>query len=399
MNYFFVTTLIFILLFLITLIFLILSLKKSASRTSKLEHDKNGLKEKVLRLEDIRDEQKKILEMALDAVPDGIVVLDRDLRAVNINQAIINLFHLDRPKTIGQKTIFIFNNRNIEMLVEDAISSGMPRKKDIVFYGDEEISLSIDAIPAELETYSLIMVFNNITQEVEFSRLRSQFVANVSHEMRTPLTSIKGYIETLIGSAGTAGSKNDTENISKYLSKALLEAERLNLLIEDILNLSNIEYRRNILFKQKLDIVELINECIGSLSLLAEKNNVNIEFIHKKEHCMLQTEEALFMQVVRNLVENAIFHGGNGTTLKIMIEENEGETILSFEDNGRGIDSLDLPYIFQRFYRGKAGYKNFRSGSGLGLSIVKHIVELHGGTIEVSSQPGKQTKFVLTFPN
>ncbi len=96
-------------------------------------------------------------------------------------------------------------------------------------------------------------------------------------------------------------------------------------------------------------------------------------------------------------MENAIFHGGSGTILKVILEENNSGIVLGFEDNGQGIDSSDLPFIFQRFYKSRSGYSYLKTGSGLGLSIVKHIVELHGGTIEASSQPGIRTRFVMTF--
>ncbi len=397
MNYFLISTIIFLTFFIIVLILLILIRNKFHARIKELENKNSNLDEKKLLLESVEREYRKLLDIVIDSMQHGIVLLDNSLRAIKINNSISNLFYLDRAKLAGEKTIFIFNNRNLEELIEESLSGDKAIRKDIIFYGDEEISLSVDAIPLNLENYYVMLIFNNTTQEVEFSRLRSQFVANVSHEMRTPLTSIKGYVETLLENRRPEGSLPDSEITIKYLSKTLGEVERLNILIEDVLNLSNIEHRRNVLFKQEYNIVEIIRECIDSLSFLAEKNNVKIEFIFSRDPVLLQTEEALFSQIVRNLVENAIFHGGSGTILKVILEENNSGIVLGFEDNGQGIDSSDLPFIFQRFYKSRSGYSYLKTGSGLGLSIVKHIVELHGGTIEASSQPGIRTRFVMTF--
>ena len=393
MNYFLISTIIFFTLFIIVLTFFIVFKRRLGLKIQEIENKNSELSLKTQYLISIERECHLLLETVIDSIPHGIVILDKDLKAVKINESISNLFYLDRKKLMGEKTIFIFNNKNLEDLVEESLSENKPSRRDIVFYGDEEIALSVDAKPLGLENYHLMLIFNNTTQEVEFSRLRSQFVSNVSHEMRTPLTSIKGYIETLLE------NKTAAQDITaRYLSKTLEEVERLNILIEDVLNLSNIEYRRNVLFKKEINIIEIVNDCIDSLSFIAEKNGVKIEFIFNKNPVLLKTEEEIFRQVIRNLIENAIFHGGNNILISINIIEKDEEIEIIIEDNGKGIENADLPFIFQRFYRGKSTYPYLRTGSGLGLSIVKHIMELHGGKVEALSQPGIKTRFVLTFP-
>ena len=378
MNYFFITTLIFLILFIITLIYLIFFIRKSKIHIINLKKENDNLKSAVQELESARREYQKLLDIIIDNLQQGVVILDKNLKTVKINNSISNLFYIDRTKLIGEMTIFIFNNRNLEELIEETLQANKPLRKEIIFYRDEEISLSVDAIPINLYSYNIMLLFNNTTQEVEFARLRSQFVANVSHEMRTPLTSIKGYIETLL-----EDSKGTEELTERYLTRAMEEVERLNMLIEDVLNLSKIEYRRNVLLKKEYNIIEIIKESIDSLSFLAEKNKSKIYFNSNQEPVYLHTEEELFIQLVRNLVENAIFHGGDDIMITINVEEKHGGLTVSFEDNGKGIDSSDLPYIFQRFYRGKNKYPGLRTGSGLGLSIVKHIMELHDGKVEV----------------
>ncbi len=239
----------------------------------------------------------------------------------------------------------------------------------------------------------MLILFKNITPEIEFSKLRSQFVANVSHEMRTPLTSIKGYLETLI--------EDDLKNkqiIKKYIGKSLEEVNRLGNLIEDVLNLSHIEFKRNLMFLKEYNLIDIINDCINSLNLLAKKYDIKISFIYNTNPINYKTDGELFEKLVKNLIENTIFHAGRKVKLEISLNENDSNISLVFTDNGIGIEKQDLPYIFQRFYRGKSSFSSGNLGSGLGLSIVKHIVELHNGKISVISTPNIETKFSIIFP-
>jgi two-component system phosphate regulon sensor histidine kinase PhoR len=278
-------------------------------------------------------------------------------------------------------------------------------RKNIIFYrDDEDIHFEIEAIPVlfnedsvtkenkaeENKDINLLILFKNITQEVEFSKLRSQFVANISHEMRTPLTSIRGFLETIAGDESVRNQK-----IKSYLSKSLKEVSRLNYLIEDILNLSNIEYKRNILFRKDYNLNDIIKDSIDSLIFLARQNDVRVDFKYSNDPINYQTDEELFRQMVKNIIENSIFYAGKGVKLSIGIKENKDSVLLQFKDNGIGINREELPYIFQRFYRGKNLKSSKQIGSGLGLSIVKHIVELHNGEISVDSTLNKETKFSI----
>jgi two-component system phosphate regulon sensor histidine kinase PhoR len=347
-------------------------------------------------------EKTVFLDSVLNNITQGILIIDRDRKILRINESLANLFYLDPGKVKGQKTILVFNNGKLEELIGQVLEEGVPIRKDVIFYSDEDLYLNIEAIPPgpgiangedSSKGSSIIMIFDNATQEVEFSRLRSQFAANVSHEMRTPLTSIKGYIETVADS-----ELNDKKMVQDYLGKSLEEVEKLNFLIKDVLDLSKIEYRRNVLFQEDNDLVAIIKEVIGSLDFLAKKNGVSINFTHSESSIPFNTDEELFRQLVRNIVENSIFYSGKGSKVEISLEEREDHILLEFIDNGIGIKKEDLPFIFQRFYRGKPDISLRRIGSGLGLSIVKHTVDLHGGDIKVESMPGVRTRFSITLP-
>jgi two-component system, OmpR family, phosphate regulon sensor histidine kinase PhoR len=376
------------------LIILVAALNKtSRSRFKTVEDRINVL---TVSLRDIKNKEKnslKLIDIVIDKIPYGIILLDPQLKILKLNENAASMFYLDKDKVTGLKTIFLFNNKNLEDLIADTSSENLPKRKEIIFYGEEDKKFEVESVPVNFHNCSLLIILKNITQETEFSRLRSQFVANVSHEMRTPLTSIKGYLETI-----TENALEDKAVLKRYLAKTLTEVERLYELIEDLLNLSSIEHRRNVLIGQKHNIIPVINDCISSLDFLAEKNNINITFNHSHDIIEMITDEELFRQLVRNMIENSIFHGGRDIELKINVKKNDSNIVLIFNDNGAGIEKKDIPYIFQRFYRGKNNYALGKTSSGLGLSIVKHITELHRGSIEIRSIPGKETIFKFIFP-
>jgi two-component system, OmpR family, phosphate regulon sensor histidine kinase PhoR len=393
MNFFQISTIILSLIIICLALLIVFIRKNLLGRIQAIEKNSDVFSIKIDQLEEVNKKQQDLFDLIIDSIPHGIVLLDDKLKIKKINESISSLFYLDKIKTIGSTTINIFNNKNLEDLITEATSTLGHCQKKIVFYQDEEITLNVDAIPVKLDNYSVFLLLKNTTQEAEFSKLRSQFVSNISHEMRTPLTSIKGYVETLLES-----NAEDKELNKKYLLKADEEVDRLSFLIKDVLDLSSIEYRRNILLKQEFNLIDIIRDCMESLRFLAEKNSVKIIFNPIDNIVNMQTDEELFRQLVMNIIENAIFHGGKSTRLNIELQNKESEIMLVFYDNGVGIEKSDQQFIFQRFYRGKNPVSSKKIGSGLGLAIVKHIVELHDGTISLTSTPGIETRFTISFP-
>lgn len=245
-------------------------------------------------------QNSSLLDSLLDNMKRGILIIDENKKILKINESLSDLLYIDTGKIIGQKTILVFNNRKFEELIDLSIKKRIPVKEDIVFYGDQDTYLNIEALPVyfediveatekTLEKINILIIIDNATQEIEFSKLRSQFVANVSHEMRTPLTSIRGYMETILDS-----DLKEEGIIKDYLEKSLKEVEKLNFLIKDILNLSRIEYSRNILFEYRNDLVAIIEDVINSLKFLAKKNDIKIDFKTSKKQIFYNTDEELF---------------------------------------------------------------------------------------------------------
>lgn len=347
------------------------------------------------------EKESGLVDLILDNIQQGVMVIDGERKIERINKGLLNLFYLNRENVLGSKTIIILKNEKLEKLIDGAFNGHLPLKSNLIFYGDEEKYLEVEVIPLILTGYDkkgtgdieLLIFFRNITQEVEFSRLRSQFVANISHEMRTPLTSIGGYLETVLNDNSISQKK-----VKSYLSRSLEEVNKLSCLIKDVLNLSNIEYKRNVLFEKEYNLVDIIEEVMGSLSFLAKQNDIEMNFKFSNDPINCRTDEEVFKQMVGNIIENSIFYAGEGASLNIDIKEDAERILLTFTDDGVGIGSDELPYIFQRFYRGASHKSSKRIGSGLGLSIVKHTIDLHKGEINVTSIPHKETKFSIVLP-
>ncbi len=350
-------------------------------------------------------DELKLLGHIIDNIWHGIMVIDENREIVRINESLSSLFYLGKDDVLGKKTISVFNNTRFEAFIEYAFKSLEPHRESIIFYGDEELYLDMEIFPvtargdlmdkkdkSSTAGIKMVILVKNNTQEVEFSKLRSQFVANVSHEMRTPLTAIRGYLEILEEEIVS------DKKVKSYVAKGLKETVRLNDLIEDVLNLSKIEYKRNVLLKSKVELVTIIEEVIEGLKDLARQNEMEIVFDYTSQHISLMTDPDLFRQLVKNLAENAVFHAGRQSKLSISLGNTQEGIYVYFKDDGVGIAKGDLPFIFQRFYRGKAPFSAKRIGSGLGLSIVKHIVDLHNGRIKVSSKPHAETLFKVFLP-
>ncbi len=346
----------------------------------------------------------KLMEHIVDNIWHGVMVIDQNREIVSINESLSSLFYLSKEDAVGRKTINIFNNNRFEEFISRALESLEPQRENLIFYEDEELYMDMEVFPVTSRGdligkdkkagpgIKLVILAKNNTQEVEFSKLRSQFVANVSHEMRTPLTSIRGYLEIL------EDELKENKDAKQYILKSLKETIRLNDLIEDVLNLSKIEYKRNVLLKEEVEIVGTIKEVLAGLKYLAIQNGVAVDFNYSQESVYFVTDPDLFRQLVKNLAENAIFHGGRQCRLSISLGSTKEGIYIYFKDDGVGISKQDLSYIFQRFYRGSNPFSAKRIGSGLGLSIVKHIVDLHNGRIKVISKPNVETVFKVFLP-
>lgn len=231
------------------------------------------------------------------------------------------------------------------------------------------------------------------TLKSQVEEIMVQFISNVSHELRTPLTCIKGYAETLL-----EGAMNDPQLCTRWLTIISDEAQRLERLINDLLDLSMIETKQVQMRFKQVDISKVIQDTITVLHPYAQKQNVKMEVYIPRDLPLVNADEDRLRQVLTNLVDNAIKYSREGGKVKIKVNRNEGEIRVTVIDNGVGIPENELNRIFERFYRVGKGRGAKHGGRGLGLAIAKHIVEAHGGTIVARSNLGKGSRFIFTIP-
>jgi len=229
--------------------------------------------------------------------------------------------------------------------------------------------------------------------KAQLEEIMVQFIANVSHELRTPLTSIKGYAETLL-----SGAMNDTELCHRWLQIIYDESQRLERLINDLLDLSMLEAEQVELHFKSIDIRKVINRVISILHPLATKENIGIKTDYEENLPLVFVDEDRMKQVLLNLIHNAVKYSPEGSDVTIEASRNEREIQVSISDQGTGIPQSHLNRIFERFYRVEKDKTGKTGGRGLGLSIARHIVEIHGGTIGATSRPGKGSTFRFTIP-
>ena len=227
----------------------------------------------------------------------------------------------------------------------------------------------------------------------ELENLRRNFLSNVSHELKTPIFNIQGFIHTLID-----GGIHDESINMKYLTKASNNVERLQTIVEDLEIISKLESGQMVLEMTTFDIKRLVNEVFEDLELKSQQQKIRLYIKDASQKaCKVRADRETIRQILINLIENSIKYGNQGGETAVSFVDIGDKYLVEITDNGIGIPENHLPHVFERFYRVDKGRSRKQGGSGLGLSIVKHIIEAHRQTISVRSEQGKGTSFVFTL--
>lgn len=337
-------------------------------------------------------EKNTRLQAVFKAVPGGILAVDNDHKVIMANPAALKMFSIT-GNTEGRHFIEVVNNSKIESVIQEAFSGGLVEKEITIQKGMEETYLQIFAVPVKSDNaeYGVILLAQDITKLKKLENIRSEFAANVSHELKTPLTVIRGFIDTL---KDPGIDKNDS---ARFLDIISLESERLTRLIDDVLLLSEIE-NTAVLPSSITDIRESVNEAVQLLENKAKDKNISLNIKLCEEGVMVRAEKDRIKQMVINLVDNAIKYTPSGGNVDISVERENSRGIISVADTGIGIPNENIPRLFERFYRVDKSRSRALGGTGLGLAIVKHIVSLLNGHITVQSAVGKGSRFNIYLP-
>jgi two-component system phosphate regulon sensor histidine kinase PhoR len=342
-------------------------------------------------------EEKSKLEGLLNNLLSGVILISQDGRIQYVNRSAEKILHVHRASIIGFHYQDLLEEYGLRSHVDKALNKGENYQEQLTFKKANIIHVAdVNILPIRNINrliHSVIVVLYDISEIKRLEQVRTEFVANVSHELKTPITSIRGFAETIVD--GTIEDKDTTLEFIKIIYK---EADRLSKLVHDLLELSKIESNNVTIDKQYSDIVEIANDVMASLYNQAQKDNKQITFYANKPRIIHFVNVDCIKQLFINLIGNAIDYSKEESKISIRIFDNDHDIVIEVEDNGFGIPEQDINRIFERFYRVHKDRSRVTGGTGLGLSIVKHIVEIHDGNIEVSSKVGVGTIFRVIFP-
>ncbi len=334
------------------------------------------------------------------ALPDPTVLMDADGRVVTMNASantIAPALRRGEPVSLALR---------IPEVIDAIRRAALGRKPERAEFSERVPSerwfevfvtpLRTDGAPAT--TNRLLLTFRDLTPIRRVEEMRVDFVANASHELRTPLASLSGFIETLKGAA-----RNDTAARERFLDIMEAQAKRMARLIDDLLSLSRIELAAHVRPETPVELLPIVRQVIDALQMLARDRGVTVTIDAPKEPLIVSGSRDELTRVFENLVENALKYGASGKRVEITLSRafavsGGEEAVASVRDHGPGISAEHLPRLTERFYRVDVAESREQGGTGLGLALVKHIMNRHRGRLTIESRPGEGATFTVRLP-
>jgi len=342
-------------------------------------------------------EERNEREAILFSMIEGVFAVDAAERFISMNQAAAKLIGVD-PKNSRRKNIQeVVRNNYLQKFVKKALNSSDVVETDFVMRGTPERNLQARGTvlkDASNNSIGAVIVLNDVTHLRRLENMRRDFVANVSHEIKTPITSIKGFVETLL-----EGAIHNPEEASRFLEIIARQVNRLNAIVDDLLSLSRLEHDSDsfVITMENTRLKRVLQSAIQTCQVRAAKKNTTIELICE-EHLEAKINPQLLEQAVVNLVDNAIKYSGSEKQVQVVAQQQTDEIIIQVRDWGSGIGKEHLPRLFERFYRIDRARSRDMGGTGLGLAIVKHIAQVHKGFVRADSALGKGSTFSIHLP-
>ncbi|OFG35627.1 PAS domain-containing sensor histidine kinase [Listeria monocytogenes] len=325
----------------------------------------------------------------------GVMLINVDKQVIMTNRTMYQI--LGETEITGKPFYEVIKSFALSQLIEGTFETKTIQQKEIILYFPREMILDASVSPIlgeNGEITGIILLLHDITQIRHLENVRSEFVTNVSHELKTPVTALKGFAETLLD-----GAMYDEVLLKKFLTIIKEESDRLHRLIMDILALSRIEQNPVAENVELVDVDEVIEQSARTIFEMATEKNIRVTIPEKTSaSVMIETDRDKLQQIIINLLSNAINYTPVDGKVEVKLIEQEAEVIIEVTDNGIGIPAKDIDRVFERFYRVDKARSRHSGGTGLGLSIVKHLVENCGGRIEVESQEEVGSTFRVTLP-
>jgi two-component system phosphate regulon sensor histidine kinase PhoR len=339
------------------------------------------------------NEQKAVLA----SMAEGVLAVDSQERVISMNTASRRLLGLDGSQAQGRRLAEVVRNADLSRFVTRALASEEPVEADVVLMGDRQRVMQAHGSAlhdSEGRPIGAVIVLNDVTDFRRLEHIRRDFVANVSHELKTPITSIKGFVETLLD-----GAVHDPVDAERFLRIVAKQADRLHAIIEDLLSLSKIEQSEDA-DAIALDVAPLcgtLEAAVHTCQTAASEHQISVS-LECPADLRANINGMLLEQAVVNLLDNAIKYSDPGRQVRVWAEAADDEVLIHVADRGSGIAEEHVARIFERFYRVDRARSRKLGGTGLGLAIVKHIVQAHHGRVTVDSTLGIGSTFTIHLP-
>jgi two-component system, OmpR family, phosphate regulon sensor histidine kinase PhoR len=342
------------------------------------------------RLEELTEERDRAGQI-VDALDDGVLLLDGAGRLLVANPAARSWFGLPDDLRPGLPAQRVLGVPQVSALAEQAAEARAPVVGNLTVVFPEARTLAMRAFPLvdRGPTGRIVVTLTDITQRRRLEVLRRDFVANASHELRTPVAAVRALAETLL-----TALPDDPEAGRQFAERIAREAERLDVLARDLLDLSRVE--RGTLDVEPVDLVGLVKEVLGGYEDLATERRVRLR--SELQQVSMRGDRAQLGLLLSNLLDNALRHTPAKGTVCVRLDAAESRALLQVADTGEGIPARELPRVFERFYRVDKARARQTGGTGLGLAIVRHVAEAHGGTVRVDSELGRGSTFTVALP-
>ena len=339
-------------------------------------------------------EERNLSSAILGSMVEGVLVVNGAERVAFANQSFAEILELHAPPQPGSALLEVVRQTELIEAVRKVLS-GEPRVEAEIVTGTlrQHFFAATVAFVRATETNGAVIVLHDITDLRKLERVRRDFVANVSHEFRTPLTAIQGFAETLLG-----GAMNDPQNRERFLGIIVEHSRRLARLTEDLLMLSKMDADRLELEMRRIPVGPFVESCIETSAPRAKEKDLELSVNLSERVPDIAGDRRRLTEVLQNLLDNAIQYTPAGGQIHVSAGRRNGEVIFTVSDTGIGIPQADVPRIFERFYRVDVARSREVGGTGLGLSIAKHLVEVHGGRIWVESEVGRGSQFHFSVP-
>ena len=339
-------------------------------------------------------EERNLSSAILGSMVEGVLVVNGAERVAFANQSFAEILELNAPPRPGSGLVEVVRQTELIEAVRKVLA-GEPRVESEIVTGTlrQHFFAATVAFVRATETNGAVIVLHDITDLRKLERVRRDFVANVSHEFRTPLTAIQGFAETLL-----AGAMNDPQNRERFLGIIVEHSRRLARLTDDLLMLSKMDADRLELELRRIPVGPFVESCIETSTPRANEKDLQLSVNLSDRVPDIAGDRRRLTEVLQNLLDNAIQYTPAGGQINVSAGRKNGEVIFTVSDTGIGIPQADQPRIFERFYRVDVARSREVGGTGLGLSIAKHLVEVHGGRIWVESEVGRGSQFHFSVP-